>query len=428
MDSDSTTQVILTEKVRMVVFLPVTAAEFDGKKQQTFKEAIAKTAGPTVRADHVIIDAIEERTAARRLLNQGIRIDVRVNAVDKSVAASIAARLTQDSINAGLTSVGLPPATLLEAAAVVTTVNGNQTAAALEEEATLFLGPVWTVAGTFAASIVFAGLTFWIVKQKSDITYKKARALWLLDVLDTLCDWASWTGTSLEGDFAFSNDRGGIVKWTLFAISVFGTVLFIISTTLMRRYDARYKYILILQLGFENFAQGILYIIVASSQASTANVRIAVFVGIVQALCFCAFQIYELNSLPVNDGGTGGNHGGGSGGNPGAGRATPPPASATTATGRGGVGGGGAGFGAHGTSPAAPSSPLPPHAPASSGGGQPAVFSMSPTDPNVSSSLIFGEFGGSDFGGGQSSNGGFGGGGFAGGQLTNGGVNGGFGL
>ena len=80
------------------------------------------------------------------------------------------------------------------------------------------------------------------------------------------------------------------------------------------------------------------------------------------------------------------------------------------------------------TSPAAPSSPLPPHAPASSGGGQPAVFSMSPTDPNVSSSLIFGEFGGSDFGGVQSSNGGFGGGGFAGGQSSNGGVNGGFGL
>jgi len=259
---------------------------------------------------------------------------------------------------------------------VVTTANGNQTAAALEEEATLFLGPVWTVAGTFAASIVFAGLTFWIVKQKSEITYKTARALWLLDVLDTLCDWASWTGTSLEGDFGFSNDRGGIVKWTLFAISVFGTVLFIISTTLMRCYDTRYKYILILQLGFENFAQGILYIIVASSQASTANVRIAVFVGIVQALCFCVFQIYELNSLPVNDGGAGGNHGGGSGGNPGAGRASPPPASATTATGRGGVGGGGAGFGAHGTSPAAPSSPLPPHAPASSGGGQPAVFAI----------------------------------------------------
>jgi hypothetical protein len=223
-------------------------------------------------------------------------------------------------------------------------------------------------------------------------------------------------GTGLEGDFDFSNDRGGMVKWTLFAISVFGTVLFIVSTSLMLRFDARFKYVLILQLSFENFSQGILYILVASSQASTGNVRISVFVGIVQALCFCAFQIFELKSLPVDDDSAGGN--------PGAGSATPPPASATTATGRGGVYGGSVWE----TSPAAPSSPLPPHAPASSGGGQPAVFSMSPTDPNVSSSLIFGEFGGSDFGGVQSSNGGFGGGGFAGGQSSNGGVNGGFGL
>jgi len=50
----------------------------------------------------------------------------------------------------------------------------------------------------------------------------------------------------------------------------------------------RQKNLLILQLGFENFAQGILYIIVASSQASTSN-GVSVFVGIVQALCFCAF-------------------------------------------------------------------------------------------------------------------------------------------
>ena len=44
----------MTGKIRMVVFLPVTAAEFDGKKQQFFKIAIAKTAGPTVKADHVV--------------------------------------------------------------------------------------------------------------------------------------------------------------------------------------------------------------------------------------------------------------------------------------------------------------------------------------------------------------------------------------
>jgi hypothetical protein len=126
LDSNNTWQVVLTEKVRMVVLLPVTVAEFDGRKQQTFKEAIAKTAGPTVRADHVIIDAIKESTAARRLLNSGIRIDVRVNAVDKSAADAIAARLTKDSINVELQKIGLPPATLLEAAAVVDGTQFNQ--------------------------------------------------------------------------------------------------------------------------------------------------------------------------------------------------------------------------------------------------------------------------------------------------------------
>ena len=50
-----------------------------------------------------------------------MRSVVLVNAVNKSAASSIAARLTKDSIciNADLTSVGLPPATLLEAAVVV---------------------------------------------------------------------------------------------------------------------------------------------------------------------------------------------------------------------------------------------------------------------------------------------------------------------
>ena len=88
----------------------------------------------------------------------------------------------------------------------------------------------------------------------------------------------------------------------------------------MFRWNGRwYKYILILQLGFEIFCQGILYIIVATSQASTGK-SIAVFVGIVQALGFCACQIHELKSL-LSDGNAVGN--------PGAGSATPPP-SATT--------------------------------------------------------------------------------------------------
>jgi len=382
------------------VSLPMKAAEFDDTKRQTFKAAIAKTAGPTVRADHVMI-AVKESTAVRRLLNQGIRIDVTVNVVDKRAADAIAARLTKDSINAGLTSVGLPNATILEDAAVVITANGNQTAV-LEEEATLFLGPQTTVGVTFALSIVFAGVAAWILKTVPKFTKKTRRVLYLLDILDTLCDWASWTGTSLEGDFTFSNDQGGIVKWTLFVISIFGTVLFLVSTKAMLE-SKRFKYVLILQLGFENFAQGILYIIVASSQAATANVRASVFVGIVQALCFCAFQIYELNDLARGgefDADEGGNHGGGEGGNPGA-------RGATTTAG----GGGGCGI-------------PPPPAPATSGRSQPIETSTGPAPTFMTSTLGFpsgsSSPAGRGFGGGfgqpnQLGSQDFGGGGFGGG-------------
>jgi hypothetical protein len=99
----------------------MTEAEFHDEKQQSFKEAIARTAGQAVRADHVIIDAIdiidaieEMSTAARRLLSQGIRIAVSVNAVDKSAADAITVRLTAGAINTELNQAGLPPATFLE--------------------------------------------------------------------------------------------------------------------------------------------------------------------------------------------------------------------------------------------------------------------------------------------------------------------------
>jgi len=52
----------------------------------------------------------------------------------------------------------------------------------------------------------------------------------------------------------------------------------------MWRFNRRFKRIIVLQLGFENFAQGILYIIVASSQsAKSGNVRVSVIIGIVHA-------------------------------------------------------------------------------------------------------------------------------------------------
>ena len=97
------------------------------------------------------------------------------------------------------------------------------------------MGPVAIVGGTFAASIVFAGVTAWIVKDLPHIRDRAARTLYLLDLLDTVFDWGSWTGTNLEGDFTsrFSNDQDGIVSWTLCAISIFGTrspILFLMNT------------------------------------------------------------------------------------------------------------------------------------------------------------------------------------------------------
>ena len=107
----------------------------------------------------------------------------------------------------------------------------------------------------------------------------------------------------------------------------------------MWRFERRFKRIIVLQLGFENFAQGILYIIVASSQASgSGNIHVSVIIGIVQALCFCGFQIFELKDLAAA-GGAGGND----------------------------------------ITMARPPSSLPP----TSGGGQPVVVSMSPAAPVV---------------------------------------------
>jgi len=339
----------------MVVSLPMTRAEFDDEKQQSFKEALAKAAGEGVRADHVLIDTIEEITAARRLLAQGIRVAASVNAPDKDAAAAIAASLTEAGINTELEKAGLPPAilleaaTLLEPAAVVTTANsGNQTAS-------LLMSPGATVGGAMGASIVFTAVAAFVVRDLPQIRGNTAQILYLLDLLDTMCDWGSWAGTNLEGDFTFSNDKGKVVSGTLCAISIFGTVLFLISTISMWRFKRRFKRIIVLQLGFENFAQGILYIIVASSQASgSGNVRVSVIIGIVQAIGFCVVQIFELKNLAAAGDGAGGND---------------ITISASP----------------HATRPPSASPPPPPPLPplATSAGGQPVVVSMSPAAPIV---------------------------------------------
>ena len=219
--------------------------------------------------------------------------------MDKSAADTIAASLTEEGINKELDQAGLPSASLLEAAAVVNdaAASGNQTAI-VSKEAVLLMSPGATVGGAIAVSFIFAGVAAWIVQDLPEITHDGIKTLYLLDLLDTIFDWGSWIGTNLEGDFTFANDKDGVIYWTLCVISIFGTILFLLSSISIWYFEKRSKWIIVLQLGFENFAQGIMYIIVASSQASgSGNIHVSVIIGIVQALCFCGFQIFELTLL-----------------------------------------------------------------------------------------------------------------------------------
>jgi hypothetical protein len=97
-----------------------------------------------------MIDSIEViYKDARRLLNQGLRLSCTCEfGGQESSCDSIVARLTKDTINLGLKNAGLPPATLLKAAAVVQTATS-------EVEASLLMGPAITVGVTFAVSILF---------------------------------------------------------------------------------------------------------------------------------------------------------------------------------------------------------------------------------------------------------------------------------
>ena len=152
LDSASTLTVVMTETVEMEVFLLISEPDFDEEKQQAFKEAISEAAGNGVRADHVIISKIEEMSmASRRLLSQGIRIAVIVNAEDRSAASAIAESLTEEAINNELQDVGLPSATVLQAAAV------TQDSGSPESESEEAGGvPVAAIGGGAAAALVVA--------------------------------------------------------------------------------------------------------------------------------------------------------------------------------------------------------------------------------------------------------------------------------
>ncbi len=80
----------------------------------------------------------------------------------------------------------------------------------------LFAKIAIAIAAVYAAYKGIKWLLEKFAKDSPQIRDKSAPTLYLLDLLDTLCDWA---GTSVEGDVTFSNDPNGIIKWTLCAIS-----------------------------------------------------------------------------------------------------------------------------------------------------------------------------------------------------------------
>jgi len=106
----------------MSVLLPLTLSNFDDSTQAKFKAAIAAAAG--VLSVDVIIDNIESISTARRgqnisagrrrLLADGIRIDMSIRAADKTAAEAMVTKLTITAINAKLAEFGLPAATILE--------------------------------------------------------------------------------------------------------------------------------------------------------------------------------------------------------------------------------------------------------------------------------------------------------------------------
>ena len=284
----------------MVVSLPMAEVEFDDEKQQAFKEAIAQTAGQAVRADHVIIDAIEEMTtAARRLLNRGIRIEVSVNAVDKSAADAIAVKLTEEGINNKLEEAGLPPATLLEAAAVARTTNVNQTAT-FEGKAELPLGGPWGVVGTIVGiTVLFTLFVKWAVGNLTNDQLQDghARLTLVQDFFDCSLDWASLGGSYSEGDLAFSNDNDGVISGFLLLIATVGIIFFLVDLYCYCSKGSVSKNVLIFKLGLEDFPQTLIYSVVLASQAQKGLKTWGMVCGLVQSLVFCAVKFTEIWSM-----------------------------------------------------------------------------------------------------------------------------------
>jgi hypothetical protein len=110
----STSASTSTHEVRITLSLSMSQSAFTKDKQTDFKASLAQAAGAA--SVTVVINKIEIISSRRHLLVEAIRIETSIMAAGEAAAQELAGRLTADSINRELAKLGLPPATVLEAA------------------------------------------------------------------------------------------------------------------------------------------------------------------------------------------------------------------------------------------------------------------------------------------------------------------------
>ena len=165
--------------VTLAVSLPLTLSDFDDSKQSTFTAAMAVVSGVSI-AD-VSIDNIESISTARRGLNisipmrrllaEGVRIDMSIKVADKTAADAMHAKLTVTAINTKLQESGLPAATILEAPKTI--VNGEGESASSAEEDKYNIGGASStsmlpaIIGAASGLAVLLGVAFFLCRWYS---------------------------------------------------------------------------------------------------------------------------------------------------------------------------------------------------------------------------------------------------------------------
>ena len=117
--------------VRISLEMPLRKSEFTEAKKEMLKQGIADAAG--VQASRVRIVSIEAYGGVRRQLQDAIMLEIEIFADDSQAAASLAQRLTADTINAETSKVGLPP--IVMARQPVVAIFNTSTTGAAEESA-----------------------------------------------------------------------------------------------------------------------------------------------------------------------------------------------------------------------------------------------------------------------------------------------------